>query len=243
MSALEGLQGYAPRSDSSDSPVAGIKPPAPTSEFHQLIREALDVTQRLLKVSNGGRLSAESALSEAMTLAGTTKEAFTKLRAALEGQKPGLDHARAGLNALVRFVREGNWKTIPKDGGQLLARLRNKVRPEAAAELARFDANTLSLFAIAIWIGTERFPGLFGSVQGSDQLNTDVAALRNRANELQTKLSTSFRPEDIDYGTYDKGVVTPATFKLSGGVVPIAPEDSAGKRLVEYLMSHREKRP
>jgi hypothetical protein len=135
------------------------------------------------------------------------------------------------------------WKSIPKDGGQLLARLRNKVRPEAAGELARFDATTLTLFALAIQIGTERFPGLFGSVQGSDQLDTDVAALRNRAAELEAKLSTSFTSADIDFGTYDKGQTSPATFKLTGGAVPIAPADSAGKRLVEYLMAHREKRP
>jgi hypothetical protein len=94
-----------------------IKPRAPTSDFHALIREALDVTERLLKVSNGRRLSADSALSEALTLAGATKEGLAKLRAALEGQKPGLDHARAGLNALVRFVREGFLEKHPEGRG------------------------------------------------------------------------------------------------------------------------------
>jgi hypothetical protein len=64
-----------------------------------------------------------------------------------------------------------------------------------------------------------------------------------RQKELYEKLNIAYSAEDIDAGSYDGGKTSAATFRLTDGAVPIAPPDSAGKRLVGYLLSHREKRP
>jgi len=216
-----------------------IKPKAPLSPFHQLLREAIEVSEKL-NTLYGGRLSGPACLREAMALAKCSTKQLDELRAVLQDGTPGLDSSRASVARIKRellYTRRLN--TIPSDAGQLVSRLRYYCRG-APEELSGYKASVLTLLCVAIAEASEENPKLFGTVDSSADLNQNVVELQARQKELFARIATSIPTDELDFGEYLQGRATPARFKNTN--VEVAPATSAGQRLVAYLMSQRAKK-
>ena len=210
--------------------------PTSLSPFRELVREAIQISEKLNAAYNG-RLSGVACLKEAMALARCSQKHLAEVREALSDGQPGLDRSRASVARIKReLLHTRRLNTIPKDAGQLISRLRYYA-VGAAEELTVFKASVLTLLCVAIAETTEEKPEVFGTVDNSADLSQGTAELLARQQELFDKIGRNITMDEIDPGTYSQGKTSPALFK--GTSVPLAPPDSAGKRLVEYLMSHR----
>lgn len=217
----------------------GKKNAAPLSPFHQLVREAIEVSEQL-NATYGGKLSADAAMNEAAALAKATPAQIKKLRGALNDGTLGLDHSRAAVRRLLREIfRDGKFNTLPRDPSKLAPRLTHYCG-RAPDELLPYGASLLTLFACAVAEAAERFPDAFGTADSSAALSGNVAELQARQRALFEKIQANITADALDFGEYLQGRATPAKFKNTD--VEVAPVATAGERLVQYLMAHREKR-
>jgi hypothetical protein len=214
-----------------------IKPPAPTSAFHQIVREAVEVSEKL-NALYGGRLSGDACLREAMALAKCSPKQLAELRAALR-DAPGLDHSRSSVARIKRellYTRRLN--TIPSDSGKLAERLRYYCRG-APEELSGYKASTLTLLCVAIAEAVEeKGSELFGTVENSAALKENVADLQARQKELFDKMLSTMTADDWHIGEADRNHNAPVSFKIAPEV-RIYPKADAGRRLVEYILSRQ----
>jgi hypothetical protein len=213
---------------------------APISVFNALVREAIQVTERLnaLTTVDGQRLSAAALERETREMARISSTQIAKLREVMAAATPGFDHTRATLRRMKTFLRGPNWSGAPKDA----SKLRFLTTDASNGELARINSSPLELFCVAVQMASEEYPESFGLAESSTGVADEVSSLRERQKTLFDQIGTAYTADDLHVESLDARGQATTSFKLSDGKVSIAPPNDAGRRLVDYLISHAEKR-
>lgn len=216
----------------------------PLSPFQQLVKEALAVWRRLdqLRVPGGdSKLSCRAFLHETLRIDPAATEArVRKLRAKLESGDPALLNTQGALRAMVKEIKGPFVRTPPK--AATWPRIeRFFLRPrvtEVLGELTKAGYTSVELFGAAILIAGDKHPEVFGTADSMQQeIDSEVETLTKKRDELLTRIERSWTAEDVNPGEYVQGRTSPARFK--GTDVHVAPPEGSGKRLIEYLLSHR----
>jgi len=209
---------------------------APANAFNELVRQAVTCTRRLneLGVLEGGRLSANALVKETLPVIRSTPARIKQLRTAIEDGTPGLSYSRGTVRSLVRnLLREGHWRGAPKDEQALKRLMKIYGDPATAGELAAKGYSIGELFCCAAQIAGKQFPNSFGTVEDSRHVEKEMTELRKKQDELFRLLEKSFTAQDLV-------VHGPAmSFRLADGNIPVVPTDSAGERLVNYLLANK----
>jgi len=217
--------------------IEGSAPPL----FEQLVHDALATDAELRELDTPARrkLSVEAFLREQLAAAGTTAERIAALRADIEqGKTRAIIEVRSVLRRMVASVRSSKVDGACWDA----CRLQHMLTDYATSELTLLGASTLELFALAVQITTEKHPDAFGESPGTEATAKRMAELKATRDELYQRISTEFKPEDLQYGELDASGRARVTFKMTNGAVPIYPVQTAGERLVRWLCRQRAKK-
>jgi hypothetical protein len=137
------------------------------------------------------------------------------------------------------IVRAQKFSVIPKDASKLTSRLKFFASDKVPAEISRFNSSLLTVFAVALAEAADQYPEVFGKATGSKEVTQNIAELQARQQELFAKIQADIPTDELDFGDYRQGRATPARFKNTP--VEVAPPQTAGQRLVAFLMSQRGK--
>ncbi len=217
-----------------------LKHPAdafPQTPFVALLREAVAVTKRVDAMSKfeACRLTADALLRESATNGGTTIARMKELRKLLDRQQPGFENAQRSLRFSITFLMGRKWALAPKDP----SRVDFLVSPASRTELASKGFGPIDLWGAAILKCAEESPSVFGTCESSEKHTAEFKAAKDQQEALFARLNTEYSGDDLLIGEPNhQGKVT-VSFRVSVGEVLIGPKDSAGERLVRFLIAQR----
>ena len=79
-------------------------------------------------------------------------------------------------------------------------------------------------------------PELFGGIDDIDAHKARIAELRAKRNELHAQFPSTWKHTDLHVGRITSDGAALITFAKAPGEVPVHPPETAGERLVEYLL-------
>lgn len=132
------------------------------------------------------------------------------------------------------YISGPNWSGAIPHPNRLGFNLTDAARTEAS----RLRLTVGDLYALAVLETARRWPDSFGPVEDLAEHRRRGEALRERAAELCRRVSTEWTQGDLQIGDVDKAGRSHITFRVSGGSVPAAPQDTAGERLTNWLLSN-----
>lgn len=205
-------------------------------EFAAVVRAAaeLEKQRRKLDTLEGFKLSPSAFFREALAAARSTPERISKLRGLLESNSPGLDAARSTLLKMVRAYRSPNWSGPPAE----LRRLNYLLSDGADAEVAALGFSVFELSCVAAQLTAEKHPQDFGEAESSQGVQQRLLELTLKRDQLFQRIASEFAPDDLLLDDWDAAGKCRASFKMTNGEVSIAPKADAGKRLVDWVLSH-----
>ena len=203
--------------------------------FEALVAEAVTVERerRARDTVRAAKLTPQAFLREAVAVARTTPERIVRLRAELEGGKPGLDQTSAALRRMIVAVRSVNFPSPPRE----LRRLNHLLTADALAELGAVGSSSFELFALAVQIAGERHAEDFGTCEDSAAHAQRLVELALRRDDLFGRMTTEFTADDLLIGEADSRGMALVSFRLSGGAVPLGPRHNAGERLLNWMLT------
>jgi len=200
----------------------------------------MSVTRKLdsLREFPACKLTAEAYLEETLSADPNASLAgIKKLRVALGKHPPSLTHSQRTLARMILGLKSPNWNTTPPVKYPM--RLNQFGSPETTAELIRYGSSVVELYGVAIQLVEETNPDVWGVCESSTKHAAQVAELQARQDEIERRADSAVSGDDL---LISDDPTTPATFKASGGKIPLAPRKDASSRLVAFLMQQREQR-
>jgi hypothetical protein len=187
-----------------------------------------------MNTPQGRRLTARALFRESLATIQGSPEQIVRLRSAIEGGEPGFDHTKPTLRRMIQFLRQQGCYMAPREPRRL-----NFLTTDATnGELAARRNSSVELFCVAIQIASEKHPECFGENEDSVKYSSRLSELTERQRELFERIGTSMTADDLHIGTPDSKGNATVSFKLSNGSIPIAPQNNAGERLVNYLIAN-----
>jgi hypothetical protein len=205
------------------------------SALDSIIKEALAVEHELrtLNTLDAQKLAPMPYVRAAIAVARTTTERLAKLREELEGNKPGMDAARWAYRMMITAIRTPNFPAPPSE----LRRLNFLLTADALAELAALGFSSFELFAVCAQVAAEKYPQDFGTCEDTQAHEKRVLELTLHRDELFARIANEYSADDIVIEDPDGEGRARVTFRISDGKVTVGPKQSAGERLVNWLLS------
>jgi hypothetical protein len=135
---------------------------------------------------------------------------------------------------MIQFLKGPNWSFAPKEA----RRLGFLTTDATNGELAARRNSSVELFCVAVQIAGEKHPECFGTNENSDHYARRFAELSEQQRDLFAKIGTTLTADDLYFRRPDEKKLADVSFKLSHGSVPVVPQDSAGERLVNFLIAN-----
>ena len=201
------------------------------SRFGELVAERVAVAKELRAASTLAalKLTGEAFKKETLTIARSTPERVNALLAALEQPRSfATGEVKAALRRMVIACRSVNFPGPPRE----LLRLNFLLTAEALAELVALGSNSFELFAAAAQIAVAKHPEAFGQCTDTAAHEKRVLALTLKLDEIDKRIVTEFSVGDLLFAEPDGR----ATFKISGGEVPVFPKENAAERLCSWIL-------
>jgi hypothetical protein len=110
-------------------------------------------------------------------------------------------------------------------------------RDAARAELQEAGFSLWEAWALALQDCQARYPHAFGTVRDPQAWRATLDELSAKRDELFTRISSGYYPDDIQIQHVRDDGYALISFALSEGAVTLGPVDSAGERLVNFLLS------
>lgn len=211
---------------------------AQDTPFAKLIFERVAATRELQEKNTmqALKLTAAAYLEAAMKIADTTPEKLAVLRKKLETpDSVGATEVSGCLRRMIAAVRSVNFPGPPSEA----RRWSYCMTATALAELAALRSSIFELAALAVLIATSEHPDDFGTNESLADHEKHLVALRLRIEELDRAIATAYTADDILIGKPDDKGNSRVTFKLSDGAVTVGPEESAGERLANWMVSQQ----
>jgi len=212
------------------------KAPSTPKVLGELVAEAVKVTQELSAMNSphGRRLTARALFRETLATIQGSPERVARLRSAIEDGEPGFDHTKATLRRMIQFLKQQSCYGAPKE----VRRLNFLTTDATNGELASRRNSAVELFCVAVQMASEKHPECFGETEDSAKYAGRMAELTERQRELFEQIVASITADDLLIGEPDSNGRALVSFKMSNGSIPIAPQNDAGERLVNYLIAN-----
>lgn len=214
-------------------------PEAPDTPFTALVKEACAFTRELNAASTAraARLTAKAMLRECTTVAGSTPERVAKLRKLIEANERGLEECQRRVRGMLTFLDSPNWTRAPDDPASIVW----LYSPASIGELAARSYGYAELFCAAVSIAADRQPACFGTCEDSAAHTKRLEDLKAKQADLYQRISTGWVAADCLFTPLPNPPhAMLVSFALSGTAVSVAPPDSAGERLVGWMLANEK---
>ena len=203
-------------------------------KFNELITEALSV-ERELRLLIRGRPSLRCYISECLSRADTDYTAVEEIKSRLENT--GFEKT-SGTGAYIRNVtREIASGRLPEPPAkERIGRMGWNQKDEAVLELGGRPEKLFLLWVVAAEIAYQRNPDAFGNVEDLVAHKTRIADLQAKRAELHKRFPSTWAHGDLHIGRITSDGAALITFAKAPGEVPVHPPETAGERLVDYLL-------
>ena len=204
-------------------------------KFHELVDEALSV-EKELRALLPGKLSLRCFISECLSRAGATYPEVEEIKARLE-QTDFERNSGTGayIRHLTREIASGRLREPPEK--ERIGRMAWNQKDQAVLELGGQPEKLFLLLAISAELATQRNDDIFGTVEDFGGHKLRISELEARRKELYGQFPTTWTHGDLHIGRITSDGAALITFKLAPGEVPTHPPETAGERLVDYLLS------
>ena len=206
-------------------------------KFNELVTEALSV-ERELRLLIPGRPSLRCYISECLSRADTDYTAVEEIKSRLENT--GFEKTSgtgAYVRHLTREIASGRLREPPEK--ERIGRMGFNQKDEAILELGGRPEKLFLLLVIAAEIAYQRNPDVFGTVEDLRGHKSRVAQLEAKRKELYGRFPSTWGHNDLHIGRITSDGAALITFAKAAGEVPVPPvhpPETAGERLVEYLL-------
>jgi hypothetical protein len=109
-------------------------------------------------------------------------------------------------------------------------------KDQAVLELGGHVEKLFLLWVVAAELAYQQNPGVFGTVEDLAAHKAKVAELEAKRKELHAKFPSTWGHNDLHIGRITSDGAALITFVKASGEVPVHPPETAGQRLVEYLL-------
>ena len=208
-------------------------------KFHELVTEALSV-EKELRALLPGKLSLRCFISECLSRAGATYPEVEEIKARLEetnfernsGTGPYIRH-------LTREIASGRLREPPAK--ERIGRMGFNQKDEAVLELGGRPEKLFLLWVIAAELASQKNDDgvVFGSVEDLAAHKRRISELEARRKELFAAFPTTWTHGDLHIGRITSDGAALITFAKAPGDVPVHPPETAGERLIEYLLRQK----
>ena len=203
-------------------------------KFNELVNEALEV-ERELRLLTPDKPSLRCYIAECLDRAGAEYPAVEEIKARLEGA----DFERAsGTGAYIRDVTRqiasGRLREPPEKAR--IGRMGYNQKDEAVLELGGRPERLFLLLVIAAERACQQSPDVFGGVEDLGAHKAKLAELEAKRKELYARFRSTWGHNDLHIGRITSDGAALITFAKAPGEVPVHPPETAGERLVEYLL-------
>lgn len=205
-----------------------------SKEFENLIRECCAVEASLRETSVDTRLSADAIITQCLQYGMTSLARVDNLRQALLDHPDRLRNTSAFIRQAEKLIESGRMAAgAPKD----IVRMAScPARDEARAELAEFNHNLHTAWAIAVQNTHRRYPESFGKRQDLLGYTGKVENLRAKRADLFEKIPRAFQQDDLLIGDLDRNGRARISLKIAPEV-NLLPLESLAERLVDHLLA------
>ena len=206
-----------------------------TRQFDAAVDVALEIERELRSLS-GDKPSIRGWVSACLSRAGLVYEDVEAVK-----ERLGSDflHTRmvdsgAYCRDVRKYIANGSLKEPPE--AARIGKLYFAQRDGAVAELGGDPKLLFVLIAIVAEQVYQEKPELFGGIDDIDAHRARLAELEAKRKELYARFPSSWAHNDLHIGRITSDGAALITFAKAAGEVPVHPPETAGERLVEYLL-------
>ena len=204
------------------------------SQFEKLIADGVENERKLRALNCGGRpiLTAGAFVAEAVAHARCDHKKLDEIEAALVD--PDLQAARSFVRHVVDAYTGGGAGYYSRP----ITRLTHAPgwSEETAAAAQAVHATGQELLALGARQAARRHPEKFGTIENFDSYNSQIKELEATRARLNAKAMECWGPQDVLMGDVRRDSSVFIAWKLSEGIVSVAPLQDAAERLVNWLL-------
>jgi hypothetical protein len=203
-------------------------------KFHELVAEALSV-EKELRALLPGKLSLRCFISECLSRADSTYPEVEEIKARLEGADFERNSGTgAYIRDLTREIASGHLREPPER--ERIGKMYWNQKDQAVLELGGHPEKLFLLWVIAAELAYQQNADVFGTVEDLRAHKLRISELEAKRKELYARFPSTWAHGDLHIGRITSDGAALITFAKAPGEVPVHPFESAGERLVEYLM-------
>ena len=205
-----------------------------TRQFDAAVDVALEI-ERELRVLTPDRPSLRCFIAECLQRADTSYEAVEQIKERLAETFFGLKSGCATfIRDLARQIASGRFPEPPAK--QRIGGLYFNQKDEAVMELGGHAEKLFLLWTIAAELAYQQAPDVFGTVEDLAAHKTKLAELEAKRKELYARFPSTWSHGDLHIGRITSDGAALITFAKAAGEVPMHPPETAGERLIEFLL-------
>ena len=202
--------------------------------FHQLVTEALSV-EKELRVLTPGRPSLRCFIAECLNRADASYEEVEAQKERLtEEHNSAHSGSAAYVRHLTREIAGGRLREPPKK--ERIGKMYWNQKDQAVLELGGHSEKLFLLWVVAAELAYQQNPDVFGTVEDLAAHKVKLAELEAKRKELYARFPSTWTHGDLHIGRITSDGAALITFAKAPGEVPVHPPETAGERLVEFLL-------
>ena len=205
-----------------------------TRQFDAAVAMGLEI-ERELRALTPDRPSLRCFIAECLSRADDTYEEIEAVKDRLaEDHNSAHSGSAAYVRHLTREIASGRLREPPEK--ERIGKMYWNQKDQAVLEFGGRPEKLFLLWVIAAEIAYQRNPDAFGNVEDLVAHKAKLADLEAKRKELFAKFPSSWAHGDLHIGRITSDGAALITFKLAPGEVPVHPPETAGERLVEFLL-------
>jgi hypothetical protein len=151
-----------------------------------------------------------------------------------EEHNSALSGSAAYVRHLTREIASGRLREPPEK--ERIGKMYWNQKDQAVLELGSHAEKLFLLWVVAAELAYQQNLDVFGTVEDLAAHKAKLAELEAKRKELYAKFPTTWAHGDLHIGRITSDGAALITFKLAPGEVPVHPPETAGERLLDYLL-------
>ena len=203
-------------------------------QFGAAVDVALE-TERELRLLTPDRPSLRCFIAECLARADASYEEVEVQKERLaEEHNSAHSGSAAYVRHLTREIASGRLREPPEK--ERIGRMYWNQKDQAVLELGGHAEKLFLLWVIAAELAYQQNADVFGTVEGLAAHKRRISELEARQKELFAAFPTTWTHGDLHIGRITSDGAALITFRLAPNEVPVHPPETAGERLVEFLL-------